>query len=320
MRTTEDGDVEVLHTYEDGDPEESLYCCCWMVDSTRPGNAPLLLVAGGLGVVKEIDTEKGQLGHYFLGHGNAINSIRAHPTIRHLFATASKDESVRLWNLKTRTAVLIMGGSGGHCNEVLCLDFHPQGKWLVTCGMDRSAKIWNLEPHSDHIASSNSWSKSQAAFPTRTVQFPLFSTNTVHPNYVDCVRCVGDLVCSKSVDNQIVVWKPDLSPYNPSDALEVIHRFPIADCGLWFVKFSIDRPFKRLVVGNCIGKIFLFNLETGALESRAQMKQKIPSVIRMASFNSRGDVVMGCCDDGSVLRLDIEEKKAEEPKPAGGPS
>lgn len=311
MQLGADGEVETLHTYKDGNPEESLYCCCWMVDTAQPGNAPLLLVAGDLGVVKVINAEKGQLERYFLGHGNAINSIRRHPTAPHLFATASKDESVRVWNLKTRTAVLVLGGSGGHCNEVLCLDFHPQGKWLVTCGMDRSAKIWDLEPHRSHFEASDAWVGSQAAFATRVVQFPMFSTTTVHPNYVDCVRCVGDLVCSKSVDNQIVVWKPECSPYLPNDAFEVIHRYRTENCGLWFIKFSIDRHFKRIIIGNCSGKVFLFNLETGSLDAKVQMKQKTPSTVRMVSFNRWGNVAIGCCDDGNIFRLDIVEKDAD---------
>ena len=46
MQLGKDGEVETLHTYKDGNPEENLYCCCWMVDTVQPGNAPLLLVAG----------------------------------------------------------------------------------------------------------------------------------------------------------------------------------------------------------------------------------------------------------------------------------
>jgi len=48
-------------------------------------------------------------------------------------------------------------------------------------------------------------------FDTVFHQFPYFSTNKTHPNYVDCVQFVGDLILSKSVNNKVVLWKPILS-------------------------------------------------------------------------------------------------------------
>ena len=45
-------------------------------------------------------------------------------------------------------------------------------------------------------------------FGTYNVQLPYYSTNKVHYDYVDCVRFAGDVVCSKSINNVVVIWKP----------------------------------------------------------------------------------------------------------------
>ena len=32
-----------------------------------------------------------------------------------------QDQSLRLWNIKTRVIAAVMNGEGGHCNEVLSI-------------------------------------------------------------------------------------------------------------------------------------------------------------------------------------------------------
>lgn len=78
------------------------------------------------------------------GHGSAINDIAVHPFHPHIVATASKDHTIRVWNLHVGRPVLICQGDGSHVNEILSLDWRVVGKeWtLVSAGMDSCVKIW----------------------------------------------------------------------------------------------------------------------------------------------------------------------------------
>lgn len=52
------------------------------------------------------------LGQSLEGHGQPINDIAVHPTHPEWVVTASKDNSLRLWNIKTRVGGLLGVGVG----------------------------------------------------------------------------------------------------------------------------------------------------------------------------------------------------------------
>lgn len=79
---------------------EEFYTCAWSLDTDS--GAPLLLLAGKNGQLLVVAAGTGVLETCLDGHGSAINDIAVHPGSPQFVATASRDHSVRLWNIHTR--------------------------------------------------------------------------------------------------------------------------------------------------------------------------------------------------------------------------
>ena len=168
-RLEPDGGMRLLQQYVDDDAEESYFACAWC--ETRGGDAsadpprPLLAFAGLSGVVRVVDVASERPHRDMRGHGNSVNELRAHPHAPHYLLSASKDASVRLWNVDNGLVLAIFGGTLGHRNEVLSCDFrafeHPRGVRpdgtredvvIVSGAMDNQVKVWTTDGYTDRLA------------------------------------------------------------------------------------------------------------------------------------------------------------------------
>jgi polycomb protein EED len=131
---TEQVKFECLQVFIDEDIDEDFYCCSWAVNTVD--GTPLLVAAGLRGILKVINCTTFVLEGALLGHGNCVNDLRTHPVNDELILSASKDDSVRLWNLRTSVCVAIFGGEKGHIHGVLCVDINPLGNCFLSSGID----------------------------------------------------------------------------------------------------------------------------------------------------------------------------------------
>ncbi|XP_073114095.1 polycomb group protein FIE1 isoform X4 [Elaeis guineensis] len=252
-RCLEQGLIAVLQAYVDEDKDESFYTLSWACDLD---GTPLLVAGGSNGIIRVINAGTEKIHKVsFVGHGDSVNEIRTQPLKPSLVVSASKDESVRLWNVHTGICILIFAGAGGHRNEVLSVVF---------------------------IAS-------------------------VHSNYVDCTRWLGDFVLSKSVDNEIVLWEPKTKEQSPGEgAVDILQKYPVPECDIWFIKFSCDFHYNAAAIGNREGKIYVWELQSSppvliARLAHAQCK----SPIRQTALSFDGSTILSCCEDGSIWRWDV---------------
>ncbi|XP_065056988.1 polycomb protein eed-B-like [Rhopilema esculentum] len=310
------GRITLLQNYCDSDPEENYYTSAWSYNTETSDQ--ILAFAGVKGAIHVVSVARRQSTKYYQGHGSSINELRFHPVEPLLLFSASKDHSIRIWNIKTDICVCVLGGVNGHRDEVLSIDLDILGTKLVSCGMDHSLKIWPLETEKYKMRIDDSFKHDPTAdsrsFLPLNVHYPAFSTRDVHRNYVDCVRWYGDLILSKSCDNKVILWKPKM----PMDKLlqkqgasetgvSVLHKFEFNQCDIWFIKFAMDFNLKLLAVGNQTGKIFLWDLDVNQPANAKCVSLTYPkctTTIRQICFNKDASVLIATCDDGTVWRWD----------------
>jgi WD40 repeat protein len=79
-------------------------------------------------------------------HNFAIYDIIVHPE-QHWIATASRDKTVKLWDMKLEEKPLRLdrSSSGGHINSVNGLFYQPASDILYSCSDDRSICAWRIK-------------------------------------------------------------------------------------------------------------------------------------------------------------------------------
>nr|WEG85327.1 fertilization-independent endosperm [Picea abies]WJW72926.1 polycomb repressive complex 2 subunit [Picea abies] len=300
----EGGVISVLQAYVDEDKEESFYTLSWACDVN---GSPLLVAGGHNGIIRVLDVANEKVHKSFVGHGDSVNEIRTQALKPSLILSASKDESVRLWNVQTGICILIFAGAGGHRNEVLSVDFHPSELYrIASCGMDNTVKIWSMKEFWTYVEKSFTWTDLPSKFPTKYVQFPVFIA-AVHSNYVDCTRWLGNFILSKSVDNEVVLWEPYSKEQSTSDGVvDILQKYPVPDCDTWFIKFSCDFHYNSMAVGNREGKVYVWELQSSPPNLIARLQHaQCKSPIRQTAISHDGSTILCCCDDGSMWRWDV---------------
>jgi polycomb protein EED len=198
------------------DEATSLNSICW----TRSGDGRPLLCAAGSSprAILIFDLESDQPIRSLAGHGRAINDLQISPLSPNILASASEDYTIRLWNLNTehvgQPCRAILGGQG-HKQPLLALDFHPNGRWLLSGAMDTAIALWAV-PTLSELDQTITTEVEPLVLP-----YPCFISQEIHSNYVDCVRWYGDSILSRAArsqadgndkkmeKNEILLWKID---------------------------------------------------------------------------------------------------------------
>lgn len=155
-------------------------------------------------------------------HGHSVTAVAFGPDGKHL-ATASSDQTVKLWEVATGMELRTLRG---HEGAVTSVAFSPDGERLVTGSADRTAKLWSVatgetlitfEGHRDgltYLSLSRDGNHLATASSDRTAKVWNMATGeeqaTIkgHATGVNCVGFAADgRLATSSSDETVKLWK-----------------------------------------------------------------------------------------------------------------
>jgi len=160
--------------------------------------------------------------HTLNGHVDAVNGVCFNDNGT-LLASASRDQTIKIWNPESGELIRTLHGHDGSVN---CVAFNPASGWLASGSDDRSVKLWDpnagavvktLEGHSHNVfgvAFSSDGSKLASTGHDKSIKLwnsqsgTLLLTLTGHIGIVSKVQFSSDAsrLVSASRDSTIRLW------------------------------------------------------------------------------------------------------------------
>ncbi|KAJ1960935.1 hypothetical protein IWQ62_004042 [Dispira parvispora] len=257
--------------------------CCWI---HREEDA-WLAVAGSDAHIHILSLayskELGRLG----GHTEAITDLQAHPLNDYHILSASKDGTVRLWDLRIHRCVCVFQV---HTNVT---SFHPSGRTFYTGTSRGKLEEWTIP--CELLDSAASLDPDSSELPFQVAQGK--SILTYHHGLSDVIVCIrqaqGNLVFSNASGMLV------LCDYQGN----ILQQMRVKNNGTNRCRFDISLDEQYLCVGNGQGVVYVFQLTLGKIIAELKHKRSTKAIKTCVFTRDCRSILYGS-DDAFLWRFD----------------
>ncbi|GJJ78079.1 polycomb protein EED [Entomortierella parvispora] len=251
--------------------------CCWM---HQPQDA-ILATAGTDKIIHILSLARSKELIRLTGHNHTITDIQAHPNEDNYLLSASKDGSVRMWNIVTGKCLFIFEIKA----SVVCFNPRTEGRTFLTGGYNGEIREWTIptteaEPVEPVVVNTSD---------SRVLQ------SNLHAARIDCIRFAKDKVLSKSVNGKVECWDPD--------TLTTIRTFNIKNTASNQCRFDVSMDELFFCVGTSNGSVYIYNIETGKAVTELKHRRSTKA-IRTCIFSRDSRTVICAGEDSFIWRYD----------------
>ena len=184
-------------------------------------------------------------------------------------------------------------------SDVSCLDWHDSGNYFVVSHLDTRVIVWEIDEEIKRFDSDNNQinnDEKKKKYRKITKVTPIKESFDGHTNYVDCVKFWEDLLISKDVEGNLLLW----SPFKETLFLLNVYDYEYYEA-IWYVKFTVNRQMEVICLGNDNGEIFVYKIKEGTFAK--ENGENIPNKKKYLDIEKEDyDCVFRLEDERKVIR------------------